>query len=400
MRPEDTLRVLVLGLVTFGIVMVYSSSSFAATLRGENSIGFAARQAVFALIGVGAYWVGTRINLRAAQRLANAMMVAATVMLVAVLIPGVGMEINGSRRWFSLGVTQLQPAEFAKIALIMWIAAGVARNPRIVRTPRGLVPYVGATVLFSLLIVVEPDLGTASMLFLVSLAMLYVAGAHGPHVAGIAGAVIGAALVVTSMSPYHQQRMMAFIDPWGDAEGKGFQLIQALVAVGTGGLHGVGLGQGQQKAFYIPEAHNDMILATIAEELGFLGVAGLLVVLGLVILLAFRIALTAPTVFQRLIAVGLTALIAGQALDNMLSTLGWAPITGVPLPFVSYGGSSLIMLLFSVGILVNIGRNAKTTTTSAPAQRRDDPGDDRGQWDGRSRGAGAGSGRSAARAWG
>lgn len=402
-RPEDALAMIVAALVCFGIVMVYSASSSVAALSDQNPMGYATKQAIFALVGLGAYALATRMNLRAVHRWAGGAVALSGVALVAVLVPGLGVEVNGSRRWLPMPlIGQVQPAEIAKVALICWVATAVARNPRMVATPRGLVPYLGVTALFSLLILVEPDLGTASMLFLVTLAILAVAGARFAHLAMVSTALVFLAGAMIALAPYRRARLFAFLDPWSDPEGKGFQVIQAQVAVGTGGLHGVGLGDGLQKAWYLPEAHTDMILATIGEEIGFIGIMAVLAAIAAVVLLGFRIAMRAPDVTRRLIAVGLTVLIAAQCLDNAASTLGMMPITGVPLPFVSYGGSSLIVLLFSTGILVNIGRGAKATATKTkrdgdrpPAAR-----DDRGQRDGRTRGAGGGGGRGAARAWG
>lgn len=402
-RPEDALAAIVAALVCFGIVMVYSASSSVAALSDENPMGYAMKQSLFALVGLGAYALATRMNLRAVHRWAGGAVVLAGVGLIAVLVPGLGVEVNGSRRWLPVPlIGQVQPAEIAKVALIFWVATAVARNPRMVATPRGLVPYLGVTALFSLLILVEPDLGTASMLFLVTLAILAVAGARFVHLASVTMALVFLAGAMIAVAPYRRARLFAFLDPWADPEGKGFQVIQAQVAVGTGGLHGVGLGDGLQKAWYLPEAHTDMILATIGEEIGFLGIMAVLVAISAVVLLGFRIAMRAPDLTRRLIAVGVTVLIAAQCLDNAASTLGMMPITGVPLPFVSYGGSSLIVLLFSTGILVNIGRGAKATATKTKQRDGRPPaaGDDRGQRDGRARGAGGGGGRGAARAWG
>lgn len=395
-RPEETLKVTVVALVCFGLVMVYSASSFTATLDDRNPMGTALRQLIFAVVGVGAYLMATRMNLKAVSRYAGGLMAVSGVLLTAVLVPGLGVEVNGSRRWLPLPVVgQLQPAELAKLALVFWIASSVARNPRVVGTPRGLVPYLAVTGVFSALILAEPDLGTASMLFLVTLAMLAVAGARLVHLGAVGGGVVFLAMGLIAAAPYRRERLLAFLDPWADPQGNGFQVIQAQVAVGTGGLKGVGLGDGMQKAFYLPEAHTDMILATIGEELGFIGIAVLLAALALVVLLAFRIAMNAPDMSRRLIAVGVTVMIGAQTLDNAASSLGMMPITGVPLPFVSYGGSSLIMLLFSTGLLVNIGRSAKKTRTQRRAGQRPE-GADRSERHGGARGARAGGGRGAA----
>ncbi len=396
-RPETLLIAVVMALVCFGTVMVYSSSSSRAFLEDGDALRFVKRQVVFAIIGLGAYYLCTRMDLRALNRLAGPVMGLSVILLLAVLIPGVGQEINGSRRWLPMPVIgQLQPAELAKFALILWIAAAVARDPKRLTTFRGMVPYLAVTALLAVLILAEPDLGTASTLFLVALAVLLVGGAQPKHV----GAVLGGAVVLSAMAiaaaPYRRDRMLAFLDPMSDPDGIGFQSLQAQIALGSGGLTGKGLGDGVQKAFYLPEAHTDMILATIGEELGVIGVWLTLAAIGLIAMLGFRIALDCADVNRRLIAVGVSTLIAVQGLDNIAAVLGVFPITGVPLPFVSYGGSSLIVLLASIGILVNIARSpshAKAQHSAETGTRRD-----RGRGDGRTRDAGAGRGRSAARA--
>jgi len=397
----------VLALVSFGLVMVYSASSSTALLGQGNPLGFALRQTVFALVGLCAYVLATRVDLRALTRLAGPAVAVAGLLLVLVLVPGVGMEINGSRRWIAIPVVgQLQPAELAKIALILWVAAAVARDPRRIATLGGVLPYLLVTAAFAALILAEPDLGTATMLFVVVLAMLLVAGARPAHLGGVVALAAMAALFLIAAAPYRRDRLLAFLDPWSDPADKGFQVIQAQVALGSGGVTGVGLGDGLQKAFYLPEAHTDMILATIGEELGLLGVLAVLAALGVVVLAAFRIALGARDMHTRLLAVGLATLIGAQGIDNIASVLGLMPITGVPLPFVSYGGSSLIVLLFSVGLLVNIGRSATSTPIrnarpgaapgTARGPRAGDARGDRGERDGWARGAGAGRGRGAA----
>jgi cell division protein FtsW len=389
---------LVFALVAFGVVMVYSSSSSRALLDDGDPLAFVKRQLVFALVGLGAFWLCRRMDARALQRLAGPAVGVSLLLLVAVLIPGVGQNINGSRRWLPMPLFgQIQPAELAKVALILWIAAAVARDPRRLATLQGMVPYLGMTALMSVLILAEPDMGTASTLALISLGMLLVGGARPRHVLGVLGALAAVSAVAIALAPYRRDRMLAFLDPMSDPGGIGFQTLQAQVALGSGGVTGVGLGDGLQKAFYLPEAHTDMILATVGEELGVIGVCAVLGALAMVALIGYRIALRAPDPHQRLLATGLATLIAVQSLDNAGAVLGVMPITGVPLPFVSYGGSSLIVLLASVGILVNISRNAdrQTRRHRAPAE-----GADRSGRDGRPRDAGAGGGRGAARARG
>lgn len=387
---------IVLCLVCFGVVMVYSATSAQAVLAGTSPFAFVEKQVLYAGIGVAAFVLCRRWDPRFLQRIAGLGMVASIGALFVVLVPGIGVEVNGARRWVSFPLLgQIQPAEFAKLTLVLWIAAAVARDPRRLMTFKGLLPYLMVTFLMAGLVLAEPDLGTATTLVFVAFAMLLVAGAKPRHIfAAMAAAGVVAGIAIAA-APYRRARLLAFLDPWHQATGNGFQTVQAQIAVGSGGLHGVGLGAGLQKAFYLPEAHTDMILASIGEELGFIGICGVLAALGAVVLLAFRIAMRAPDLHQRLIATGLAALIAVQSLDNAGAALGVMPITGVPLPFISYGGSSLIVLLASMGLLFSISRRSHRASRK---QSTTDAGTDRSQRDGRARDAGARRRGSAARA--
>lgn len=385
-RHEQLLTSVVLALVCFGLVMVYSASSSRALLSDANPFSFVVRQAVFAGLGFGVYWVCTRMNLDVLKRLSAPLMVVSFVLLAAVFLPGIGQEINGSRRWLALPVIGLQPAELAKIGLIIWVAALVSQAPGRIRTLNGLMPVIIVTGLFSMLIIVEPDVGTAATLLLVVSAMLLVAGAQPRHLGGLLASAGALATIGIAVSASRRERLLAFLDPSADPGGTGFQILQARIAFGSGGLFGKGLGDGVQKANYLPEAQTDMILANIGEELGLFGVLLVILAVAAVAFLAYRIALSTRDRFRRLLAVGIATLIAAQALDNVSSTLGMMPITGVPLPFVSYGGSSLIVLLGSIGILVNIARGVEHERASIPRQ---DPRGDRGERNGRTRDSGA-----------
>lgn len=377
---------IVFGLVCFSVVMIYSATSAQAVLAKTSPFAYAEKQLLYALIGGAAFLFCQRWDARSLQRIAGIGLVASVIALVAVLMPGIGVDVNGARRWIAIPVFgQVQPAEFAKLTLVLWIAAAIARNPRAIGTLRGIVPYLAVIFMMAGLILAEPDLGTATTLAFVGLAMLLVAGAKPRHI-GLA-LVLGAALaaVAIAAAPYRRARLLAFMDPWHQATTNGFQTVQAQIAVGSGGIHGVGLGAGLQKAFYLPEAYSDMILASIGEELGFVGICAVLVALAVVVLLAFRIAIRAPDLHQRLIATGLASLIAVQSLDNAGAALGVMPVTGVPLPFISYGGSSLIVLLASTGLLFSISRRSQRASRR---QRTTDASSDRSQRDGWARDAG------------
>jgi cell division protein FtsW len=379
MAPESTMMAIVFGLVCFSVVMIYSATSAQAVLAKTSPFAFAEKQLLFALMGGAAFLFCQRWDPKALQRVAGIGLLASIFALAAVLLPGIGVDVNGARRWISVPVFgQVQPAEFAKLTLVLWIAAAIARNPRAIGTLRGIMPYLTVTFGMAGLILAEPDLGTATTVAFVGLAMLLVAGAKPRHI--VLALMVGGALAAgaVAIAPYRRARLLAFLDPWHQATTNGFQTVQAQIAVGSGGIHGVGLGNGLQKAFYLPEAYSDMILASIGEELGFIGIFAVLTALAAVVLLAFRIAMRAPDLHQRLIATGLASLIAVQALDNAGAALGVMPVTGVPLPFVSYGGSSLLVLLASTGLLFSISRRSQR---AARQQRTTDASSDRSQRD-------------------
>lgn len=397
-QPDRVLAVAVLALVSFGLVMVYSASSAPAILSEGNPLRTVTRQAMYALVGLGAYLVAMRLRPETLRRLGPPAVAVAGILLLAVLVPGIGTVVNGSRRWISLGFINLQPSELAKIGLALWIAQAVAREPRRVQARGGLIPYLSVTGALAVLIIVEPDLGTALVLVVMALAMLIVAGARAKKLFAAIGACAGLALLAIAIEPYRRERFFAFLDPWADPQGAGFQVVQAQVAIGSGGPFGVGLGNGIQKANYLPEAHTDMILATVGEELGLVGIALVLLAFGALVVAGYRIAMRARDLHGQVLAVGVTTLVAAQAIVNVGAVLGFLPVTGVPLPFVSFGGSSLIVLLFSAGILVNIGRrpdrgSKRLTLVDGDAA---DQGRHRRGGDGGSRDARAGGGRRAA----
>jgi cell division protein FtsW len=401
-QPEKVLLTVVLALVCFGLIMVYSASSTPAVLDGGQPLALLTRQAIYAAVGLGAYLVALRLRPKVLRGVAPLGVAIATVLLLAVLVPGIGTIVNGSRRWISLGAVQLQPSEFAKIALALWIAHMVAREPKRIAARGGLIPYLALTGTFGVLILVEPDLGTAVTLCAMAFAMLIAGGAKAGRLAAVAGGGFVLGVLAIMIEPYRRERLLSFLDPWGDVQGAGYQVVQAQVALGSGGPFGVGLGNGIQKANYLPEAHTDMILATVGEELGVVGVICLMLAFALFAVAGYRIALRARDLHSQVLAVGITTLVVAQAIVNMGAVLGFVPVTGVPLPFVSFGGSSLVILLFGAGILVNIGRRAKPGNTRLSLVDRDEPREDRHRrgGNGRPRDARAGGGRRASSARG
>jgi len=367
------LVVVTLALVAFGLVMVYSASSARATLAADDPAYYLKRQGAYALLGIVALVLLSRTDFRRLRYLVPPLLLTSFGLLVAVLV--LGTPVNGARRWLTLGPATLQPSELAKLALALWVAAYLSRTP----TPqslRELIRPIGVVFGAALaLILVEPDLGTAIAIVVMLAAVLVVAGTRFSTLAG-AGA-IGVALIAAAiwLEPYRRERILSFLDPWQDPQGAGFQSVQAMLALGSGGFFGVGLGESVQKVYYLPEASTDMIFAIIGEELGLFGAFAVLAAFVVFGYAGFNIALACRDRFGKLVAAGLTALICGQAAVNVSAVMGLAPLTGIPLPFVSYGGSSLVVMLASVGILLNIAVNhAAESTATVPDRRRRDGG--------------------------
>lgn len=389
-RPfEWQLLVLVtLALTFFGLVMVYSATSASAALGHGNPVGYLERQGIYAAIGLALLVVASRTDFRKLRPLAPSLVVTALALCLAVLV--VGQRINGARRWIAFGPAAFQPSEFAKLALVVWCAAYLARKPP-PQTLGELARPVGALVgLFCVLVLVEPDLGTVITIVVMVGAMLLVSGTRLPTLASAYGIVFALGALAAWTSPYRRARLLVFLDPWKDPTNNGLQNVQALISIGSGGIFGRGLGQGIEKIHYLPEAHTDMIFAVIGEELGLVGAAIVCVGYCAFAYAGLRLAIGCKDPFGKRLAAGVTALICGQAAINIAAVLGLAPLTGIPLPFVSYGGSSLIVGLLSVGILLNIARgNGGRQTVEVP---------DRGRRDSRPRRPVAGRGGSPARA--
>ena len=372
---EQRLLILVtLGLVAFGLVMVFSATSASATLGEGDPMRYLVKQGLYAVAGLVLLAVLTRVDYHALRPLAPLLLVGAFVACAAVLV--IAPAINGAHRWFVYGPVSVQPAEIAKIAVCLWVCAVLARRP--VPTTLGeLMKPVGLVVVaFGGLIVIEPDLGTTISLFLMVGGILLVSGISLRLFALASSFAIGAGLLAIWMEPYRRERVFSFLDPWQDAQGAGFQNVQAMIGMGSGGVTGEGLGQGIQKVNFLPEAHTDMIFAVVGEELGFVGSAVVIAAFAVFAWAGFRIALQCRDPFGKRLAAGITTLVCGQAAVNLAAVLGMAPLTGIPLPFVSYGGSSLLVLLAGVGVLLNIAVNERVVEARVR---------DRGRGNGRSR---------------
>jgi len=358
-------------LVVYGLVMAYSASAAEAYFRYDSSFYFVKRQALWVLLGVGAMWVLSRVDYAWWRRAAVPLAALVLVGLVAVLVPSIGTIINGARRWIVVGGQGLQPSEFAKLAAVVLVAALIVRRPREIESPTGFLWLVAVGIVpAGLLIMLEPDLGTTLVLVVAVAAVLVAAGARLRYLFSLAAAGCLAVLALIVVEPYRLERLVTFFDPWKDPQGSGFQATQSLISIASGRIFGVGLGNSVQKFGFLPEQGTDMITGIIGEELGLVG---LIVLLALYVTLAwtcFRIALNCKELFGKLLATGITAIVVGQACINVGAALGLLPLTGVPLPLVSLGGTSLVVVLAGLGILLNIATNRRSYIVVS-AQRGD-----------------------------
>ncbi len=368
-QVESTLLILVtLSLVAFGLVMVYSATSAPATLGGGDPGYYLKKQTVYALVGLGLLLGATRFDYRRLKDM-SPLLVAGSAFLCLVVL-GMGASVNGARRWLTVGPVVFQPSELAKVAIAVWAAAYLTQRkpPKTLRElarPLGLVFAV-----FAVLIMLEPDLGTTITLMLMLIGVLVVAGTPMRLVATSTLFVSAVGLAAIWMEPYRRERFLSFLNPWHDQLGAGFQSVQAMIGLGSGGVLGKGLGESLLKMNYLPEAHTDMIFAIIGEELGLIGVMLVLAAYAVFAWAGYSIAIQCKDPFGKRLAVALTTLICGQAIINIAAVLGLAPLTGIPLPFVSAGGSSLVVALAAVGLLLNIGADDRVVV-SVDRRRRD-----------------------------
>jgi cell division protein FtsW len=387
-------------LLAFGAVMVYSASSPLGVLNGQgNGTGDFVRYLAFGALGLGAMYLLERRGLALLDsRLVNLLLLGSFALLVLVLVPGFGVEVNGARRWFALGPIQFQPSELMKIALVLYVARYLADHPKRIRSFRqAITPIAIVTGPACLLIVVEPDLGTTLVVAFTITMLLVAAGMPLRYLGLLAAVAIGLVLLLAIAQPYQRARLTSFLNPWASKSTAGFQAVQGQIALGSGGLLGVGLGKSVQKIFYLPEAQTDFILAVIGEELGVLGVFGVVFLYGMIAYAGLRTARRAAQRYAKLLATGLTSLILCQGILNIFVVLGIAPLTGVPLPFISYAPTNLCVMLASVGLLLNISRPGARRLKVVEAPTRDSSADrDRRRRDRRAGRTGAGGGRRSA----
>jgi cell division protein FtsW len=361
-------------LLAFGAVMVYSASSATSLLQGEgDGTGDLIKYVMYGAVGLVLMRMLARDGVAKVQGITGPLLAVSFVLVLATHVPHLGVSINGARRWIGPAQLQFQPSELMKLALVLYAATLLAKRPGRVNDVRDLMkPLLFVVGAACLLVVTQPDLGTAMVIAFTICALLIAAGIPMRNLAIIAGVTLGLVFLYALARPYERARLTSFIDPWAHASGSGFQAVQGQIAIGSGGLFGAGPGQSVQKIFYLPEAPTDFILAVIGEELGVVGVCGLLFLYGLIAYAGLRAAKGARSLYSALIAVGVTSLIVSQAILNVFAVLGLAPLTGVPLPFVSYGSSSLIVMLASMGLLMNVasGGTAHVRAVATARKRR------------------------------
>jgi cell division protein FtsW len=358
-------------LALVGLVMVYSASAVVAGNRFHDWTYFLKRQVAWLAVGLLLLHLASRLDYAVWQRLAVPILGVTVILLIVVLVPALGVSAKGARRWLRLGVVSVQPAEIAKLALMFYLSSYLTRKEECLRDfTSGFLPPLLVLGLVALPVLLQPDLGTVVVMGLVTLTLLFLAGARPVHLFGILllSLPLGAALILGS--PYRRQRLMTFLEPWKDPEAAGFQVTQSFLAFGSGGPFGVGLGEGRQKLFFLPEAHTDFVLALAGEELGLVGTVTIMLLFAILVLRGFQIASRAQHPFGRHLALGITLLFGIQAAINAGVVTGLLPTKGLTLPLVSYGGSSLMVSLLGVGILLSISRDRQGGRFGGESRRR------------------------------
>jgi cell division protein FtsW len=355
--PDFILFFAVIALLSFGVVMVYSSSAVSAYVNFNDSYYFLKRQIIWVTLGVAAMLLTLNMDYHIWRKCATPTLIVTIILLVLVLIPGLGKVVNGARRWLGFGSLYLQPSEIAKLSMVLFSSASLARNQdKITSFIKGVIPQLLILLVIFGLILKEPDLGTALAIGGTIFVLLFTAGAKLSHLTSLGIVGITGIIAAIILEPYRLKRLLAFSDPWSDPLNTGYHIIQSLYALGSGGLFGVGLGRSREKFLYLPEPHTDFIFAILGEELGLIGTVTVVLLFFLFAWRGFKIAIAAPDIYGSMLAAGLTTMIIMQALMNIAVVTASMPVTGIPLPFISFGGSALIFTLLGVGILLNISR--------------------------------------------
>ena len=341
----------------YGIIMIYSASSVWAEYKFNDKLHYVIMQSAFFLMGIVLMVIVSKIPYTYYLKKSNTIIFICLILLVLVLIPGVGTVRNGSRSWFGIGGLGVQPSEFMKLALIIFTSKYIYNNPKQMKTvTKGAFPILLVTMFTFGLIMLQPDFGTGTILVLTIVAMLFISGVNFSFFIKLGMVGIVGAVILIIMAPYRMERIVSFLNPWSDPLGTGFQAIQSLYAIGPGGLFGLGFGKSIQKHFYLPEPQTDFIFSIISEELGILGIITVAILFLIIILRSIKISIKAPDIFAKFLVFGIIFQLSFQTLLNLSVVVGLVPVTGVTLPFFSYGGSSLIITLISMGIILNISR--------------------------------------------
>ena len=363
-RPDYYLLFLALFLTAAGLVSVFSASA-AESIKYGNQFYYLTRQLIFTVLGLGALTAGALLDHNLYKRWSGLILSAGILSLLLLFVPFLGKSVGGAVRWIDLGFVQFQPSEFVKFAMVVYLASALSnKGEKIKDLFKGLLPLLAVVLGVCILIMKQPDLGSVLVIFGSSYLMFFLAGARLLHL-GVLGALsAGAVLVLSIIEPYRLARLLAFRDPWSDPKGIGYHIIQSLIGVGSGGIFGLGIGLGRQKFFYIPQPHTDFIFAVICEEAGLIGALVLIAAFIALIFRCFKVALRCSDKYAYLLACGFASSICLQVVINMGVVTGLVPTTGIPLPFISYGGTSLILTLFSIGVIMNISSSGSVSGES------------------------------------
>lgn len=371
-QPDYLMALVAALLVGLGLVAVYSASMAIGLSDFNNANYFVLRQAVGAAVGTGLMVFFARLDYHNLKQWSPLIMLAALASLMVVLVPHIGVNSNGANRWIALGpLPPVEPSEFTKLALVIYIAAWLSSKQEAVkRFSLGVVPFVLMVGLVGGLIMLEPDFGTTLVIVLTTGTMFFVGGAALRHLLTLGLSGVAAGLVMIAVGGYRSSRFLGFLDPQADPAGRGFHILQLLIALGSGGFHGLGIGASRQKFFYVPGAHTDGIFAIIGEETGFIGASIVILLFAILVFRGFQATLNAPDEFGSLLAIGITSWVAYEAIINIGGITRSIPLTGIPLPLMSYGGSALMSMMAALGVLLSVTRYNPRTGSAAPRQPR------------------------------
>ncbi|MGH4050416.1 MAG: stage V sporulation protein E [Clostridium sp.] len=351
---DFVLFAIIMLLVAIGVVMVYSAGSYYAAFKFNDPEYYLKKQGMWAILGGIFMVIAMKIDYHIIKKYTGILMIITIILLLAVFAFD---PINGSKRWIPLGIANFQPSEIAKYIIVVYMAKSLdLKGEKVKEFMKGVVPYLMVSGFYAGLILMEPNLSIAAVIMIVTVVILFAVGAKLVHLFAIGGSLVGAVIVLIFTASYRMKRLMNFTDPFADSQGAGYQLVQSLLALGSGGVTGSGIGQSRQKCLYIPEPHTDFIFAIIGEELGLIGCAFIILLFIVFIWRGIKTAVTAIDMYGTILAIGITSVVGVQAIINIAVVTGSMPVTGVPLPFISYGGSALVINMFAMGILLNVSR--------------------------------------------